>query len=255
MFCKAKSAKKKKLFFARLFYTTSKQKCSNVRPILSITFPQGFRISKNIGHLTLGSGGKKTVKWYLKSEQTNTLTNRRTNRRTFWLIESIGPEGRCFENGSRKLTVFFLSSTLRSWLHKISTRIKFCPLDWRTTRHWNVVLAIFQHNHICQVCWKNTRSTFECMVILQSRGQGSDSCWKYRTDLSRSSPSFWTLSPWFENNHTFKCWSGIFATILTIMIMLENCQNNISVYGCSPIQGTKCYSCGNLMKPGSQSGT
>ena len=34
-----------------------------------------------------------------------------------------------------------------------------------------------------------------------------------------------------------------FKTILTYIIMLENCQNNISVYDCSPIQGTKSYSC------------
>ena len=33
---------------------------------------------------------------------------------------------------------------------------------------------------------------------------------------------FWTLSPGFENNHTFKCWSGIFAIIFTSLIMLEN---------------------------------
>ena len=66
---------------------------------------------------------------------------------------------------------------------------------------------------------------------------------------------FWTLSPGFENNHTFKCWSGIFPTILTYIIMLENCQNNISVYGCTPIKGTKFYSCWKLMKSGSQSGT
>ena len=64
-----------------------------------------------------------------------------------------------------------------------------------------------------------------------------------------------TLSPGLENNHTFKCWSGIFPTILTYTIMLENYQNNISVYGCSPIQGTKLYSCWNLKKPGFQSGT
>ena len=80
--------------------------------------------------------------------------------------------------------------TLRSWLHEISTRIKFCPLDWRTTIHRNVVLAFFQHNHICQDCWKNTISTFECTVILQSRGQGPDSCLKNGTDLSRSSSYF-----------------------------------------------------------------
>ena len=64
-----------------------------------------------------------------------------------------------------------IGSTLRSWHHQISTRIKICPLDWRTTIHWNVVLAIFQHNDICQDCWKNTISTCTCMVILESRGQ------------------------------------------------------------------------------------
>ena len=84
---------KKITFFARRFQTTSKLKCSNLRPLLSITFPQGFRISKNIGHPTSGSGGKNTFKRYLKSEQTHT----HTNIWTFRLIESIGPEGRCFE--------------------------------------------------------------------------------------------------------------------------------------------------------------
>ena len=66
---------KNKLFFARRFQTTSKQKCLNVTPLLSITFPQGFRISKNIGHPTSGSGGKKTVKRYLKGEQTHKQTD------------------------------------------------------------------------------------------------------------------------------------------------------------------------------------
>ena len=68
-----------------------------MRPFLSITFPQGFRISKNIDHPTSGYGGKKTVKRYLKSEQTNRHTNTQTDIWTFRLIESIGPEGRCFE--------------------------------------------------------------------------------------------------------------------------------------------------------------
>ena len=98
---KSKKVREKKLFFARRFSTIFKQKCSYLRPRLSYTFPQGFRISKNIGHLTSGRGGKKTVKRYLKSEQTDGHTDRRTHgrtdRRTFRLIESIGPEGRCFE--------------------------------------------------------------------------------------------------------------------------------------------------------------
>ena len=33
-----------------------------LRSLLLITFPQGFRISKNIGHLTLGSVGKNMFK-------------------------------------------------------------------------------------------------------------------------------------------------------------------------------------------------
>ena len=53
------------------FVTIFKQKCSNMRPLLSITFPQGFWISKNIWHPTSGSGGKFWVvvrlssgRWY-----------------------------------------------------------------------------------------------------------------------------------------------------------------------------------------------
>ena len=44
--------------------------------------PQGFRISKNIGHSILGSGGKKTFKWYLKSEQTDKHTDKHTDTQT-----------------------------------------------------------------------------------------------------------------------------------------------------------------------------
>ena len=41
-----------------------------------------------------GKWGQKDV----KSEQTDGQTDARTRRQTFCLIESIGPEGRCFEN-------------------------------------------------------------------------------------------------------------------------------------------------------------
>ena len=58
------------------------KKFSNLRPFLSITFPQGFRTSKNFGHPTLGCGGKKTGPHtdtqtepfpYLNCRQTNNL--------------------------------------------------------------------------------------------------------------------------------------------------------------------------------------
>ena len=42
-------------------------------------FPKEFHISKNIGLPTLGSGGKKTFKRYLKSEQTDGQTDRQTD--------------------------------------------------------------------------------------------------------------------------------------------------------------------------------
>ena len=45
----------------RRFYTIFKQKCLHLRPLISITFPQGFQISKHFGHRTLGSRGKKTL--------------------------------------------------------------------------------------------------------------------------------------------------------------------------------------------------
>ena len=48
----------------------------------------------------------------------------------------------------------------------------------------------------------------------------------YGTNLSVLSTRIWTLAPGLENNHTLKCGSVIFTTILTYMIMLENCQNN-----------------------------
>ena len=66
---KVKKMREKKLFFARRFQTIFKQKRSYLRPLLSITFPQRFRISKNIEHPISGRGGKKTNKRYLKSKK------------------------------------------------------------------------------------------------------------------------------------------------------------------------------------------
>ena len=59
---KAKFAKKKTLIFAWQFYTLYDQKFSNPRPLLSITFSQGFRKAKQFLHWILRSGGTKTFK-------------------------------------------------------------------------------------------------------------------------------------------------------------------------------------------------
>ena len=54
-----------------------------MRPLLSITFPQGFQITKNMGHHISGSEGKKRFKWYLKSEHTDRQTDGKTNIWTY----------------------------------------------------------------------------------------------------------------------------------------------------------------------------
>ena len=51
-----------------------------------------------------------------------------------------------------------------------------CPLDWRRIMHWNVVLAFFKQPWYMRLRCKITVTTFLCMVVLQSRGQDSNSC-------------------------------------------------------------------------------
>ena len=46
-----------------------------------------------------------------------------------------------------------------------------CPLDWRITIHSNVDRVFFQQSWHIWLCWKITRTTFQCTVVLQSRGK------------------------------------------------------------------------------------
>ena len=50
---------------------------------------------------------------------------------------------------------------------------------------------------------------------------------------------FRTFSPGLENHDALKCWSDNFPTTLTYVVKLENCQNKISMYGCSTIKGKR----------------
>ena len=75
--------KQKNFFWPQHFYTTFEQKCSNLRPVLSITFPQWCWISKMFGHLTLGSGGKKTIK---QSKQMKKICKKLFLMRQFYTI-------------------------------------------------------------------------------------------------------------------------------------------------------------------------
>ena len=64
-------AKKIEIKIVWRFYTIYEQKFSNLRPCLSITFPQGFSKSKKFLNLTSGSGGKKT---FIQSEQMKNIS-------------------------------------------------------------------------------------------------------------------------------------------------------------------------------------
>ena len=91
--------KKKKLFFARRFQTTFKQKCSNLKPLLSITFPKDSKSLKILDIRLREVEAKRRSNGASKvNTRTDGQTDVRTDRRTDRLIESIGPEGRCFEN-------------------------------------------------------------------------------------------------------------------------------------------------------------
>ena len=73
---KVKEVREKKLLFCAAILDNFQTKMFISETTSFHTFPQGFRISRNIRYPTLGSGGKKIVKRYL------THTHRQTDGQT-----------------------------------------------------------------------------------------------------------------------------------------------------------------------------
>ena len=93
LFCKAKSAKKKKMRGNfRQFSNKNVQMLDHFFPLL---FPKDSE-SLKILHIRLREVGAKRP--LNSTSKVNGQTDTHTDRRTFQLIESIGPEGQCFEN-------------------------------------------------------------------------------------------------------------------------------------------------------------
>ena len=129
-----------------------------------------------------------------------------------------------------------IRSTPRSWLHLISTIINVCPLDWRTTIHWNFVLAIFQHIQDCS-------RSFEYMVILNSREQGPKKMKTMGQIFPVLSTRIWTLSlDWRINIHSnvdlvflqqswhiWLCWKIARTTFQCMVVLQSRGQNDILV--------------------------
>ena len=74
--------------------------------------------------------------------------------------------------------------------------------------HVNVVLTVFHIDDISQSVFKTVRTTFQCIIVLQSRGDGPEKAHSYGTDLGHI---FRTFSTRLEINDTLKCSSDSFA--------------------------------------------
>ena len=110
------------------------------------------------------------------------------------------------------------------------------PRDWRTLIHFIVVLTVFHIIHKCQGVCKTVRTTFWCIIVLQSLGEGPEKALNYGTD---SGQIFRTFSLQLENNDTLKCSYDSFAHTLIYVVNVENCQDCIEMYQCSPITGRR----------------
>ena len=125
-----------------------------------------------------------------------------------------------------------ISCTLRSRVHPIVLLFRTFSHNWRTMIHFNVVLTVFHIDNISQGVCKTVRTSFQCIIILQSQGEGPEKEHNYGTDLG---PIFRTFSPRLEHNDKLKSSSDSFAHTLRYVVNVENCQNYIEMYHCPPI--------------------
>ena len=105
--------------------------------------------------------------------------------------------------------------TLISWVHQIL--MLFRTFSQRL-EDINAVLTVFHIDHISQGVCKTGRTTFWCIIVIQSRGEGHEKANNYGTDLEQI---FRTFSPQLENNNRLKCHSDSFAHTLRYVINVK----------------------------------
>ena len=115
---------------------------------------------------------------------------------------------------------------------KFQCYLRPSPGDWRTLKHFNVVLTVFHIDHISQGVGKTVRTTFWCIIVLQSQIEGPEKAHNYGTDWGQI---FRTFSPQLENKDTLKYSFDSFAHTLTCVVNVEICWNWIEMYQCPPI--------------------
>ena len=119
-------------------------------------------------------------------------------------------------------------------MHDIKYYLGSSPRNWRTLVHVNVVLTVFHIDNIYQGVCKTGRTIFQCIIVLQSRGEGPKKAHNYWTDLVQI---FRTFCLRLEKNVTLKCSSEGFVHTLKHGVQVENCQNYIEVYQCPQSRG------------------
>ena len=60
--------------------------------------------------------------------------------------------------------------------YKFKNNLNLFPLIGQQPSNQMLFQLFFQPNHICQGCCKIVGPTFQCIVVLQPRGEGPDSC-------------------------------------------------------------------------------
>ena len=140
-FCKAKSATTKKTFFLRGDFRSLPNK--NVQMLdrfFPLLFPKDSESLKILDIRLHEVGAKRPLNG---TSKVNKHTNTQTDRRTFRLIESIGPEGRCFENFRIEIWTF---------LFQICFQNQFLTLGSGQTENTRIcVFANFPFDHFPKI--------------------------------------------------------------------------------------------------------
>ena len=102
-----------------------------------------------------------------------------------------------------------------------------CPLGWRTTKHWNVGLKVFQSFwHTCR-SWKTVGTIFQCIIVFKSRGQYPSYGWIfYEARLSEFDILYLLIK--------FKCWT--FLGYDNFYFCLQSCFNFFFFFVFAPMQ-------------------
>ena len=151
------------------------------------------------------------VTWWVKDSATHFICDWETK----WLCDSV---------------IQLLIDSFTQWINNLMSK-------WLniSVTHW-LIPTVFHIDHISHFVCKTVRTTFQCIIVLQLRGEGPE-------NLSRICPIvvclFRTFSSQLGNNDTSKFSSDSFAHTLRYVANVKNCQNYIEMYQCPPIAETR----------------